>query len=214
MITQKQKEKIVNLLKLYECFGIKYMPPISLSHNKIKRSEVLPRSYEKLKEHIEHCNLCELSKSCSQKIGLNDPSSNFYIVGLGCNFLEPTIGNYVQYYFKELFGLDFKEVYMTNIIKCETNNENGVDHASAALVCQEYFFQELSIQKPKYIFATLEACRYLLKTDSNDNSLIGKSFKIGESTVFPIFDFSFISKNPSYKQEMERVLKKIKGLIH
>lgn len=213
MITYQQQQKIINTLKLYGCFGIRYMEPITFRTSKSQKSQDLPNSYENLREHITHCNLCELSKGNKKYIGSNDPTNSYYIVDLYHSFIDENIKNYLKYVVEDILGLHFKEVYMTNIIKCETNNI-GNNHDSAASLCQEYVLQEILIQKPKYIIATASSCKYLLKTQSEEADLIGNSFKVGNSTVFPIFDFDFLSKNPSYQDEMVRVLKKIKGFIH
>ena len=100
-MTKNQKEKIVDLLKLYECFGIKYIEPLNLSNQNIKTSQVLPKSYESLNEYINHCNLCELSKSCEKKLGLHDPKSNIYIVDINCDFYEISIQKKLNYFIKQ-----------------------------------------------------------------------------------------------------------------
>jgi len=213
MITSQQKEQIVDLLKLYECFGIKYIEPLNFINESIQANNMLPSSYEKLHEYIQHCNLCELSKSCEKNIGINNPTSSIYIVGVNSNFQDMNISNQLKLFFRTILEVDFNQVYMTNIIKCETDRLS-YDSIHAASKCQEYIFQEIIIGKPKYIFATVQACKYILKNQLVDNSFVGKSYKVNDAIVFPIFDFDFISKNPSYKEEMARVFNKIKGLIN
>jgi len=212
MMTKKQKEKIVNLLRLYECFGIKYIEPITLINNDLNTNKTLPNTFKKLYEYIDHCNLCELSKICEKNMEISNSHSSIYLVGLNSNFNDITIRNDLAYFFEEIMEKSFNEVYMTNIIKCETNNLN-FDYSTVVSQCKEYFSQELALGKPKYIFATLQACKYILKIENIDNSFVGKSYRLGESILFPIFDLSFIAKNPSYKEEMVRVFNKIKGLI-
>ena len=212
MMTSQQKEKIVDLLQLYQCFGIKYIEPLNFRKENIKINNMLPNSYEKLYEYIHHCNLCELSKSCQKNIGTNNPNSDIYIIGDNYSFDDPNLVSQVRFFFEKVLGLDFNQLYMTNIIKCETNR-GGFSYDEAASQCKEYIFQEIIIGKPKYIFATLSACKYILKNQVIDNSFVGNSYRVDESIVFPIFDFDFIAKNPSYQEEMLRVFKKIKGMI-
>lgn len=209
MITQIQKEKVLNLLKLYKCFGMKYMEPLSF-HTSIKSNRVLPQNFRELQEYIQHCNLCDLSKICRKNTGLHEITNNIYIVGFNCNFSDATAQNYLKFLIETVLGYAFKEVYMTNIIKCETNSHKE-QYDYAASQCKEYVFQEITIGKPKYILATQKATKYILKIK---NSVIGESYKLGESTIFPIYDLDFLSKNPSYQEEMVRVFQKIKGLIH
>lgn len=213
MINEIQKDKLLNLLQLYKCFGIKYIPNISLQNVQIHSNNKLPESNEILREYIEHCNLCELSKSCAKQVGEGDPRSNIYIVGLNSNFSDYNLQNYLKYLLGNSFGADLKEFYMTNIIKCDANKVS-LNHEQTVFHCKEFFLQELEINKPKFILATRSAARYILKNDLASDDVLGESFQLNGSKVFPIFDFDFISKNPSYQEEMMRVFNKIRGMIH
>jgi DNA polymerase len=206
------KKKILHNLNLFKSFGIEYMEPITFD-KKISSNENLPNSAEHLSNYIEHCNLCELSKLTQKKIiGYGDQTSDLYIVGLSCDFQNDKISSILKTIIEEILELKIQNIYMTNLIKCaippsNSTNKNNID------LCKEYFIKQIDIIRPKYIVALGGVPNYLIKNENENSYIYGNCYNYNGLNLIPMLDLEFVSKNPSYKDELYKDFKKLKILM-
>jgi len=206
------KKKIVHYLNLYKSFGIEYFEPITFD-KKSSSSNNLPNKIELLNNYIEHCNLCELSKFSNKKsIGFGNSSSEIYIVGISSNFQNENISLMLKDIIENVLELNIQEIYVTNLIKCNTKLQNGINTNNIDL-CKEYFIKQVDIIRPKYIVALGDVSNYLLKNENNISYICGNCYDYNDLNLIPMLDLEFVYKNPSYKDELYKDFKKLKILM-
>lgn len=207
------KKKILNYLHLHKSFGIEYSEPITFN-KPINRNENLPTNIEQLDNYVEHCNLCELSKSTHKKrLGFGKAESNVYIVALSCDFQNKNIIKILSPMVEDILELNMSDIYLTNLIKCTIKHQNGINKENINL-CKEYFIKQIDIIRPKYIIALGEVSHYLLKNKNDLSYINGTCYKYDNSVnVIPMLDLEYVYKNPSYKDELSKDFKKLKILM-
>jgi len=206
------KKKIVNYLNLYKCFGLEYCEPLTFKRN-IVSSDNLPDSIEKLHNYINHCSLCELSKTSKNKyLGFGDFQSDIYIVGIACDFQNRSISILLNDLIENSLGLTTQSVYITNLIKCSIQHKKVINKNNIDL-CKEYFIKQVDIIRPKYIVALGDVSDYLLKNENRISYITGTSYNYNGLDIVPMLDLEFVCKNPSYKEQLYNDFKKLKILM-
>jgi len=109
-------------------------------------------------------------------------------------------------------GLDRKDVYICNIVKCRPpGNRNPLPDEAAT--CWPYLEQQLEILKPRAICTLgLVAAQYLLETKAPIGRLRGRIFRYRGIPVVPTYHPAFLLRSPGQKRvvwEDVKLLRKI-----
>lgn len=206
------KKIILKNLNLYKSFGMEYCEPVNYKIY-LSSSANLPNNNDTLKNYIQHCNLCELSKYCNSKaIGFGDINSEIYIVGISSSFQVDKILKLLTTLLNDILAIDSKDVYITNLIKCTIGLQNNINKENIDL-CKEYFIKQVDIIRPKYIIALGDVSKYLLRDKNEISYKYGNCYDYNGINLIPMLDLEFVYKNPSYQEELYKDFKKLKILM-
>lgn len=211
-ISKQLQDELVHILKMKKLLGIEHIASINFTLSK-KSKNLLPTTMQVLEDHVQNCSLCELYKSkISSGFGIGDFTQDVYIVGLDYKFELEKEFMMIKNVCEKVLELNINEIYMTNIIKCSTN-KNSVNLNNEIDICIDYIEQQINIAKPKIIITLGDAFKYLMKNSDEITEVSGNKFSYNDTTILPLIDPVYISKNPSYKQKMFTDLKKIKTIM-
>ena len=211
-MTNTQRRQILDVLYKFKISGIDYIDSITVD-NKFQELK-LPNNIEDLKSHIKYCSLCNLSKKSDNIVlGSGDHNSDIYIISPSPNYIKnDIILDILQNMVEKVLLLSYDDIYVTNILKCDTNG--SLSRLSDEIdSCIDYLDKQLEIAKPKIIIALGDVFNYIMKTDENIVEISGKIYDYKGIKLIPLIDPEFIYKNPSYKQDVYNDLKKIKSLM-
>jgi uracil-DNA glycosylase family 4 len=212
MILENDKVQLLNTLYRYKSFGVEFIQEFDYNNLRIRKDRIeLPTSFDKLTEFIEHCSLCELSKLTNKKnIGFGNSRSDIYFI---CDFVNLKDQKLMQLLaqFLNTLGVSFQEIYITNIIKCtvDLSKENKEKYCE---FCKDYTLQQIQIKQPETILTFGESWRYFLDL-GDDPICFAKEYQYNNASLFALHDLEFVYKNPSYLDDMEQYLKKIKRYL-
>lgn len=212
-MTQDKKNKLLKSLNMYKCFGISYCEQVNFFKDSVNK-DYLPNDMLSLERYVHNCTLCELSKVSDELplFGIGNVNSEVYIIGTNFGFLDNKLNTILKNMVQNVLMLDFKNIYMTNIIKCisklETNSLK--DYVN---ICKDYLIKQIELNKPKYIITIGDSFNYIMNNNSQIVDISGNIYEYMGAKLIPMLDLNFVYKNPSYKQEMFKDLQKIKRLM-
>jgi DNA polymerase len=214
-MTNRDKNKIIHTLNMYKSFGIEYLDEINFN-NKSKKAVDLPDDFINLENHVGHCNLCTLSKQKeSLAFGIGDINSDIFIISTDEYFENKELYNMFKNMIEKVLLRDINSVYITNILKCDTNNkiQNKKSLDDAISKCMNYLVKQIELSSVKLIITLGDCFNYMM--DSNDDVLdiSGNVYDYDGVKLIPIINPAYLQKNPSYKQQMFDDLRKIKTIM-
>ena len=210
-MTKVEKEKMINLLNKYKLCGIEYIEPLNLNKTDVRKDD-LPNNIVELENYVNHCNICELSKFKNNSLfSIGKIDSDIMIIGTNCDFLNENINLLLKSIIENVLLIEFNKVYITNILKCNTNNVESI--SKPIELCKDYLTKQIQLVKPKLIVTIGSAFNHLLSNDDNIFDISGNLYEYNGIKLIPLLDLEFIYKNPSYKQDMFNDLKKIKIIL-
>ena len=121
---------------------------------------------------VRRCNSCSLKANCKTPVpGMGDTRAKIMIVGEspGEDDMEvnaPFVGTSGQLLtvFLNKLGVDRRDVYITNIIKCGGTKEITFTQAQE---CLKHFFNEIAIIQPTHILSLGSTTLKILKNDKD-----------------------------------------------
>ena len=238
---QENIEKLSALYRL-KSYGYDYLEDdvlakLSTTQKQENQSSLkVPNEYESLKNFVENCTLCELSKSKKHTVFGSDydtkeSSQNIKIMFIGdfAGVIEDESGDIYEGKSSEILinmitkvlKLELKEIYYTNILKCKPpiNRSPSSDEIDC---CIKYLHTQIEIINPQLIVALGELSLKSLYGDEADfKSLRGQKIKYKFDTketnieidMIATFHPSFFIRNPSAKVEAMQDLAVIKSII-
>ena len=133
-------------------------------------------------QHVKGCTKCPLHAGRSQTVfGEGDPAAQLMFIGEGPGQNEdeqgrPFVGRAGVLLNKQIaaMGLERKQVYIANIVKCRPPNNRAPTPAEVD-VCTDYLRQQIGIIEPQVI-VTLggPAAKYILKTSEGITRIRGQ----------------------------------------
>ncbi len=182
----------------------------------------LPDTMEKLRQTVEACHLCELSKSRQKVVfGEGNEQADILFVGEGPGATEDSTGRpfvgrageVLTKMIENVLHIPRSEVYIANIVKCRPPN-NRVPTESEALTCRPFLQKQIALVQPK-IIVTLGATayRYLTNDESPISRVRGTIIQGDGYKIIPTFHPSYLLRNPSAKKETLSDLLKVKALL-
>ncbi len=173
-------------------------------------------------ERIRNCKSCELWKGRKKAVpGDGSPYAEIAFVGEAPGYEEdrkgrPFVGRSGELLvkmIKEVLGLERKDVFITNVVRCRPPGNRTPDKKEIEK-CSPYLFEELSVVKPKLVVALgAPAARVILGKDEKISELRGRFFPKGEYMVFVTFHPAYIVRNPSQMEVFENDFRKIKEFL-
>lgn len=193
------------------------------------------RHYKTSKQKIYHltskvktCSYCEeLVKTRNQSVmGYGDFRADIFIIGeapgrlgadiTGVPFTKDRSGVFLQKMLCKI-GLNesdpectkpkLKGVYITNIVKCNPQSENGTNRTpknEEISNCMNYLENELEIVKPKLVIPLgLPAAKFILGNDFNGKNF-GKLIKKQRFSVLPLWHPAFVIRGGGTQRMNEK----------
>ncbi len=218
-------KKLHNALLLKQ---ITILKQIGYRYTDIKLSDLesepiqLPNDIDSLKEIVNRCHLCQLSKTRQNIVfGEGDTQAKLMFIGEAPGEMEDRMGRVfigragelLTKMIENVLELKREDVYIANILKCRPPN-NRVPTPTEAISCRPYILKQISLIQPK-IIVTLGATAYnYLNNDKTPISKIrGHIIKHPEYIILPTFHPSYLLRNPSAKRVVFEDLLKVKELL-
>ena len=180
----------------------------------------LPNDIFSLKNSVENCYLCELSKTRKKTVfAQGNVNSNIMFISDYPGSLEDETGKLlvgrtgelVAKMVENVLNIKKEDVYFANILKCkpgENLNESSIN------LCKTYLLKQIELVRPKIIVTLGQiAYKHLTNDDTTLTKIRGQSINYKEIVLFPTFHPSFLLRNPSSKKDAYMDMLKIKNLM-
>ena len=166
-------------------------------------------SWENITQSIHHCEACELSRHCTQKVpGAGNQQAEVMIIGEGPGHEEdlrgePFVGRSGQLLDKMLraIGLSRSQVFITNIVKCRPPH-NRDPHANEVQACESFLKAQIKQIEPRVILSAGRiSAHHLLGSTSPVGKLINQTHQLPGSNI-PLkvtYHPAYLLRNPSAK---------------
>lgn len=218
-MTKTVKNQILKHLHYLKSFGYEYHESLELFSSEVKNVK-LPNNLEELKNSVEHCYLCELSK-CRRNVlfGYGNPDSNIMFISDEPSKSEDEIGllysgntgELLRKMIENVLNITKEDVYLTTLVKCKSLN--GLNNSNID-TCNDYLLKQIEIIKPKLIVALGEKTySYLFKNSNNFTQIRGKELVFNGIPLIATFSASFLLRNPSSKKDAYYDMLKIKNYM-
>lgn len=174
-----------------------------------------------LAEKVASCKACDLHQTRTQTVlGTGNPQADLLIIGEAPGAEEdrqgePFVGRAGQLLDAMLraIGLDRKQVYIANILKCRPpgNRNPSLEEATA---CQPFLEQQINLIKPKRILAMgAVAAHNLLAVDDAVGRLRGKQHQHGPTGtgVRVTYHPAYLLRSPEAKAKAWQDLQQLMG---
>ena len=97
-------------------------------------------------------------------------------------------------------GIDRKDVYITNIVKCRPP-ENRIPTPEEMIICDQHLQTQIMLIDPELIILLGNTpTRWILKTNEGITKIRGKWFEWRGKAVMPMFHPSYLLRNASSKE--------------
>ncbi|MBP7769894.1 MAG: uracil-DNA glycosylase [Aliarcobacter sp.] len=218
-MTKTVKNQLLRNLHYLKSFGYEYHETITLFPNEIKNVK-LPDNLELLKNSVQHCYLCEHSKTRKNVLfGYGNPNSNIMFISdepsnseddLGV-FYSGKSGELLKKMIENVLNINKEDVYLTTLVKCKSLN--GLINSNID-TCNDYLLKQIELVKPKLIVALGEkSYSYLLKNNDNFMQIRGKELLYNTIPLIATFAPNFLLRNPSSKKDAYYDMLKIKNYM-
>jgi len=211
-ITKEKKAELLNLLYSKKLFGIEYIHQFNFKAVKNNKNK-LPIKINELEAYVNNCSLCELYKSkISTSFGNGNLYSKIFFITFNAQLETEKEFKSIKDMIETKLNLDINDIYMTNILKCNTKNYKS-SLSCEVEKCLVYLEQQIDILKPELIITFGEVFTNLMKNSDKIIDVSGNLYMYKNVKVIPLMEFDFINKNPSYIDKMNKDILKIKNIL-
>lgn len=169
------------------------------------------------------CELCPLYEEANHVCLMGEGSieSDIVIVGEAPGAQEdeegrPFVGSsgrLLTKMLKEVAGIDRKNCYITNVVKCRPP-ENATPGKKDIKVCvEEYLIKEIERVGPKWVLTLGNSALQGVLGKSGITKHRGNLVRVGDFAVFPTFHPAAVLRNPRYENELVADLRKFGDLV-
>lgn len=174
-------------------------------------------NWEELEEACKNCTKCKL---CNNRhnvvIGVGNKNAKLMFIGEGPGADEdiqgiPFVGKAGKLMDKafEGIGIDRKEVYIANVVKCRPPNNRNPETEEAES-CKEYLETQINLIKPKIIVLLGSiALKNILGEENGITVCRGKWFEKDEIKILPTFHPAALLRDEAKKIEFWKDLKEV-----
>jgi uracil-DNA glycosylase len=218
-MTKSVKNQILKHLHNLKSYGYEYHESLEFFSNDVKNIK-LPNNLVELKNAVEHCYLCELSK-CRKNVlfGYGNSNSNVMFISDEPSKSEDEMGllyagksgELLTKMIENVLNINKEDIYLTTLTKCKSIN--GLNNSNID-TCNDYLLKQIEIIKPKLIVTLGEKTySYLLKNNDNFAQIRGKELSFNGIPLIATFSTSFLLRNPSSKKDAYYDMLKIKNYM-
>ena len=218
-MTKTIKNQILKNLYNLKSFGYEYHESLDFFSTEVRNFK-LPNNLNELKNSVEHCYLCELSKSRKNVLfAYGNSNSDIIFIGdepsnsedeLGLFYVGKS-GELLIKMIENVLNITKEDVYYTTLVKCKSTN--GLNNSNIE-TCHDYLLKQIELIKPKLIVALGEKTySYLLKNSDNFSQMRGKELAFNGITLITTFSPTFLLRNPSSKKDAYYDMLKIKNYM-
>lgn len=156
--------------------------------------------------HCSRCGLCEQRKTVVFGEGRRDAALMFIGEGPGADEDEqgrPFVGSSGKLLTQilEAAGIDRREVYITNVVKCRPPG-NRAPTAEEMAACDEYLMTQIMLVRPRLIVLLGNSpMKWILKTTKGITKLRGRWFDWRGIAVMPMFHPSYLLRYPDARKQ-------------
>ncbi len=218
-MTNSTKQRLLKHLNFLKSIGYDFHEPLNLLTNDANNLK-LPNDIFSLKNSVENCYLCELSKTRKKTVfGDGNINSNIMFIADYPGSLEDETGRVfvgrsgelLTKMIENVLSIKREDTYLANIVKCKPNDTLS---NSCANLCKGYLLKQIELIRPKIIVTLGEtAYKHLTDDDSSLSKIRGQSINYKDIVLFPTFHPSFLLRNPSFKKDAYIDMLKIKNLM-
>ena len=174
-----------------------------------------------LRAEIGDCTRCKLHQGRTKIVfGDGDPGAVLAFVGEGPGQDEdlsglPFVGAAGQLLTKIIaaIGLDRKDVYICNVVKCRPPKNRDPEPDEAA-TCGAFARRQLAIVRPRVVVALgRPAAQFLLGTSEPISALRGAFREVDGMRVMPTFHPAYLLRNESAKRPVWEDMKKVRDAL-
>ena len=176
---------------------------------------------EELAQRISVCTDCPLSKTRTKAVpGQGPANAEIMMIGEGPGFHEdrqglPFVGPAGKFLDQLIAsaGLDRKEVFITNVVKCRPpNNRDPLPNEISA--CREHLDKQIKLIDPKVIvtLGRYSMARFLAK--QTIGKVRGSAKSVEGRLIYPMYHPAAALHNYSLKKVIEEDFNAIPGLVH
>lgn len=175
---------------------------------------------EEVHEEIHGCPLCILSESRNKAVpGAGPNDADIMFIGEAPGFHEdqqglPFVGAAGSFLDEllESIGLDRKEVYITNIVKCRPPG-NRDPKAGEIEACAPYLERQIDLIQPRMIVTLGRFAMEHFISEEKISRVHGKPRKMGGIIYYPLFHPAAALHQPRYREPIEEDFAKIPELL-
>jgi len=182
----------------------------------------LPNDMKALKILVDHCQLCELSKSRQKSVfGEGNTNADIMFIGEEPSATEDSTGrpfvgrsgDMLTKMIENVLHISRANVYITNVLKCKSL-DSKISVSAEIVTCKPYILKQIELIKPK-IIVTLGISALRILTDNQDSleSVRGHEIKYNDSIIIPTYHPIYLLRNPSAKKEALEDLLRVKELL-
>ena len=180
----------------------------------------MPDSLEQVAAEVRACKRCPLAVGRTRAVPGEGPfDAKVMLVGEGPGYHEdqqgrPFVGASGQY-LEELLasiGLNRRQVYIANVIKCRPPNNRDPEPAELA-ACSSYLDRQIELIRP-WLIVTLgrfSMDRYF--PGQSISRIHGRAKRVGDVCYLPMFHPAAALRNPEWRQEMAKDIMHIPELL-
>jgi uracil-DNA glycosylase len=218
-MTKTVKNQILKNLYNLKSFGYEYHESLDFFSTEVRNFK-LPNNLNELKSSVDHCYLCELSKSRKNVLfAYGNPNSDIMFIGDEPSTSEDEMGVFytgksgelLSKMIENVLNVKKEDVYLTNLVKCKSSmglNNSSID------TCNDYLLKQIELVNPRLIVALGEKVySYLLKSSSDFAQIRGKELSFNGISLIATFSASFLLRNPSSKKDAYYDMLKIKNYM-
>lgn len=201
-----------------QAMGIEVWQERSAMGNKVSKDDNV---WCELQEQVKSCVLCGLEKTRTQTVfGVGNRKADLLVIGEapGANEDkqgEPFVGRAGMLLNAMLhaIGLDRKDIYIANILKCRPPNNRDPLPREVEL-CTPYLKKQIALIQPKLIVtAGRIAAQFLLNTDESMGRLRGKVFEYEAIPVIATYHPAYLLRSPRGKAKSYQDFLQVKKLL-
>ena len=185
--------------------------PITKSSPSVLIGDPGIKNLNDLKAEVLKCNLCDLYKTRNNVVfGAGNENAKIMFIGEapGANEDlqgEPFVGRagILLHAMIRSIGLERKDVYIANILKCRPPN-NRDPLPKEIKLCTPYLQEQINIIKPKILIAVGRiAAQHLLNTTESMAHLRGKTYQYGtkNTPLMVTYHPAYLLRSPSEKRK-------------